>query len=144
MALYGFFISSPMSHYLILQLQRAFRGKKGAVWKLLQILASNVIITPIQCSVFLVFMALIAGARTTKQIIASYNVGILPILKTSWITSPIVIALAQALIPEQAWVPFFSAITFFLGTYNNMLIKKKRQQQQLKKQNDEKKQKKDL
>jgi hypothetical protein len=55
-----------------------------------------------------------------------------------------VIALAQALIPEQACVPFFSAITFFLGTYNNMLIKKKRQQQQLKKQNDEKKQKKDL
>ncbi|CAN6671991.1 hypothetical protein TRVA0_045S00826 [Trichomonascus vanleenenianus] len=128
MALYGFFVSAPLSHYLVLALQRAFRGKTGVFWKIGQIIASNLFLAPIQASVFLFFMSIIAGARSTAQIVASYKAGIWPVMRANWCTSPVSLAIAQAFIPEHAWVPFFSIITFFLGTYNNMIVKKKRQQ----------------
>ncbi|ANB15832.1 hypothetical protein AWJ20_3476 [Sugiyamaella lignohabitans] len=128
MAVYGFFISAPLSHYLILWLQRAFRGKNGVVWKLLQILASNLVVTPIMSAVFITFMAIIAGARSVKQIAGSLKVGFFPVVRASWVTSPFTLAIAQNFIPEQAWVPFFSFFAFFLGTYNNYTVKLKRQQ----------------
>jgi Mpv17 / PMP22 family len=127
MAVFGFFISAPINHYLVLNLQKAFRGKKGALWKLAQILAANLFVTPINCSVFVVSMAVIAGARTVKQIIASYKTAIMPVLRASWISSPLTLAVAQAFIPEHAWVPFFSLVAFFVGTYNNYAVKKRRQ-----------------
>lgn len=134
MALYGFFISAPLSHYLILALQKAFRGKQGVLYKILQILASNLIISPIMSSVFVSYMAIVAGARSFGQIKKTWSQTILPVLKSSWCVSPITLALAQAFIPELAWVPFFSAIAFVLGTYNNIQVKRKQQQaRQLKK-----------
>lgn len=129
MALYGFFVSAPLSHYLVLALQGAFRGRVGLKWKVLQILASNAILAPIQASVFIIFMSLIAGARSVKQVVASYKAGILPVLRTNWIVSPISLAIAQAAIPEHAWVPFFSFVAFFISTYNNYLVKRRRLQQ---------------
>lgn len=127
MALYGFFISAPLSHYLILALQKAFRGKQGALWKILQILASNLIISPIMSSVFVSYMAIAAGARSLEQVKKTWSQTIMPVLKSSWCVSPITLALAQAFIPELAWVPFFSAVAFVLGTYNNIQVKRKQQ-----------------
>ena len=48
MALYGFLISAPLGHFLVGALQKAFAGKTGTVAKLGQILASNLLIAPIQ------------------------------------------------------------------------------------------------
>lgn len=127
MALYGFFVSAPLSHYLVMALQRAFRGRTSPLWKIAQILASNLLVTPIQNSVFLAFMSVIAGARTFKQVYASWKAAFMVVQKSSWITSPVVLAFAQAFIPELAWVPFFSVFAFFLVTYNNIQVKKKRQ-----------------
>jgi hypothetical protein len=126
MAVYGFFVSAPLSHYLVLWLQKAFRGKTGLVWKIAQILASNLVVAPISNTVFLVSMAVIAGARTKEQIVGSVKAAFLPVMKASWVTSPIVLALAQAFVPEAAWVPFFSFFAFIVGTYNNVTVKKKR------------------
>lgn len=127
MALYGFFISAPLSHFLVGALQRAFAGKTALRFKLLQILASNLIVTPILNSVFLVSMSVIAGARSARQVYASWKAVFLSVQKSSWITSPIVLACAQAFVPEIAWVPFFSLFSFFLVTYNNIQVKTKRQ-----------------
>lgn len=127
MALYGFFISAPLSHYLVSGLQRAFRGRTTPLWKLAQIIASNLVVTPIQNSVFLATMSIIAGARSFKQVYASWKAAFLVVQKSSWVTSPLVLAFAQAFVPEVAWVPFFSVFAFFLVTYNNIQVKKKRQ-----------------
>lgn len=127
MALYGFFVSAPLSHYLVQALQRAYRGKTGALWKIAQIVTSQLLVTPIQNSVFLVFMSIFAGARSWSQVYASWKQAFLSVQKSSWITSPIVLAIAQNFVPEQAWVPFFSLFAFFLVTYNNVIVKKKRQ-----------------
>ena len=48
MALYGFFVSAPLGHVMVGQLQKAFAGQTGTKAKVLQILASNLITAPIQ------------------------------------------------------------------------------------------------
>ena len=71
-------------------------------------------------------MAVIAGARTFHQVRATVKAGFLPVMKVSWITSPLALAFAQKFLPEQTWVPFFNIIAFVIGTYINAHTKKKR------------------
>ncbi|KIW03807.1 uncharacterized protein PV09_05107 [Verruconis gallopava] len=126
MALYGAFVSAPLGHLLISILQRVFSGRTSLRAKVLQILASNLIISPIQNSIYLVFMAIIAGARTFHQVRATVRAGFWPVMRVSWITSPICLAFAQQFLPEQTWVPFFNLVAFIIGTYINAKTKKKR------------------
>lgn len=48
MAIYGAFVSAPMSHYLVGALQKVFAGKTSGRAKIAQILANNLLIAPIQ------------------------------------------------------------------------------------------------
>ena len=50
MGVYGVCVSAPLSHYMIGMLQRAFAGRTSTRDKILQILASNLIVSPIQIS----------------------------------------------------------------------------------------------
>jgi hypothetical protein len=52
--------------------------------------------------------------------------GFLPMMKVSWATSPVALAVAQNFLPEHAWAPFFNLIGFFIGTYINTYTKKRR------------------
>ncbi|KAK6070615.1 Mpv17/PMP22 family protein [Seiridium cupressi] len=126
MAAYGALISAPLGHFLIWCLQKAFKNRTSLRAKILQILVSNFIIAPIQNSVYLVAMALIAGARTYHQVRATVRVGFMKVMKVSWITSPICLAFAQQFLPEQTWMPFFNVVAFIIGTYINTMTKKKR------------------
>lgn len=71
-------------------------------------------------------MAVIAGARTWHQVRATIHAGFMPVMKVSWITSPLALAFAQKFLPEQTWVPFFNIVGFCIGTYINTHTKKKR------------------
>lgn len=71
-------------------------------------------------------MALIAGARTFHQVRATVKAGFMPVMKVSWVTSPISLAFAQKFLPQETWVPFFNIIGFCIGTYINAHTKKKR------------------
>ncbi|OJJ44882.1 hypothetical protein ASPZODRAFT_134286 [Penicilliopsis zonata CBS 506.65] len=126
MMLYGTFISAPLGHLLIGILQKLFAGRTSLKAKVLQILFSNLIISPIQNVVYLSCMAVIAGARTFHQVRATIRAGFMPVMKVSWITSPLALAFAQKFLPEHAWVPFFNIIGFIIGTYVNTHTKKKR------------------
>ncbi|CAG8473800.1 8101_t:CDS:2 [Paraglomus occultum] len=134
MALYGFFISGPLNHVMFETLNRAFKGRTGAGAKLLQIVVSQIIITPIQNTVYLVAMAIIAGMNKSGQIYASVKRSILPILTMSWIVSPIAIGFAQKFLPPQLWVPFFNCVGFIFGVMAN--TKAKRAQSQNKEERD--------
>jgi hypothetical protein len=48
MALYGFVVSAPLSHILVGNLQKAFAGRTGRAAKIGQVVASNLIVSPIQ------------------------------------------------------------------------------------------------
>ena len=50
MGIYGFLISAPLGHFLVGTLQKAFAGKTGVGAKIGQILASNLLIAPIQAA----------------------------------------------------------------------------------------------
>lgn len=126
MAIYGAFVSAPLGHVLISILQRVFAGRTSVKAKILQILASNLVVAPIQNSVYLIFMAIIAGARTFHQIRATVKAGFWPVMKVSWVTSPLCLAFAQKFLPQETWVPFFNIIGFIIGTYINSHTKKKR------------------
>ncbi|KKK18155.1 hypothetical protein P175DRAFT_0504979 [Aspergillus ochraceoroseus IBT 24754] len=126
MLLYGMFISAPLGHVLVGVLQRVFAGRTSLKAKVLQILASNLVVSPIQNVVYLASMAIIAGARNFHQVRATVKAGFMPVMKVSWITSPLALAFAQKFLPEQTWVPFFNIIGFFIGTYVNTHTKKKR------------------
>ena len=71
-------------------------------------------------------MAIIAGARTFHQVNATVRAGFMPVMKVTWITSPLALAFAQNFLPESTWVPFFNFIAFVIGTYINSHTKKKR------------------
>ncbi|KAI9803214.1 MAG: hypothetical protein M1825_002005 [Sarcosagium campestre] len=126
MAIYGAFISAPLGHFLISILQRLFKNRTSLKAKILQILVSNLIVSPIQNTVYLASMAVIAGARTFHQVRATVKAGFMPVMKVSWITSPLALAFAQKFLPEYTWVPFFNIVAFVIGTYINAHTKKKR------------------
>ncbi|KAI5807076.1 hypothetical protein EDC01DRAFT_625976 [Geopyxis carbonaria] len=126
MAVYGSLISAPLGHILITALQKGFAGKTSTKSKVAQILVSNLIVSPIQNSVYLACMAVIAGARTFHQIRATVKAGFMPVMKVSWCTSPLALIIAQKFLPPQAWVPFFNLVAFVIGTYINASTKKKR------------------
>lgn len=149
MAVYGAFVSAPMGHFLIGFLQWVFAGRTSLRAKILQILVSNLVVrapspsskiwlsvsrahyhfpqvAPIQNTVYLASMAVIAGARTWHQVRATVRAGFMPVMKVSWITSPLALAFAQKFLPEQTWVPFFNIVAFCIGTYINTHTKKKR------------------
>lgn len=126
MAAYGALVSAPMGHFLIWLLQKIFKNRTSLRAKIMQIIVSNLIVAPIQNSVYLVAMALIAGARTYHQVRATVRVGFWKVMRISWITSPICLAFAQKFLPEQTWVPFFNLVSFIIGTYINTMTKKKR------------------
>lgn len=48
MAMYGFCVSAPLGHFLVGLLQRSFQGKVGLKYRLGQLLASNLLIAPVQ------------------------------------------------------------------------------------------------
>ncbi|EMC97939.1 hypothetical protein BAUCODRAFT_31950 [Baudoinia panamericana UAMH 10762] len=128
MAIYGAFISAPLGHVMISLLQRMFAGRTSLRAKILQIVVSNLIISPIQNVVYLTSMAVIAGARTFHQIRATVRAGFMPVMKVSWVTSPLALAFAQAFLPQETWVPFFNIVGFVIGTYINTHTKRKRLQ----------------
>ncbi len=71
-------------------------------------------------------MALIAGAKTFRQVKATVRVSFWKVMRVSWITSPICLAFAQKFLPEHAWVHFFNLVSFVIGTYINTVTKKER------------------
>ncbi|KAF9923083.1 hypothetical protein FBU30_006798 [Linnemannia zychae] len=137
MALYGLLISGPLAHTLFELVTKRFIGKEGAKWKIAQILSTQLITSPIQNATYILAMALFAGARTTGAIKGAFKSGYLPMMKTSWMISPLSMAFAQKFLPPHVWVPFFNFVAFVFGTYINTSIKRARLAQIKKEQQNE-------
>lgn len=126
MAIYGFFVSAPLNHVLVGQLQKAFAGKEGIKYKLAQLLANNLLVSPVTVSAYLASMAIINGAKSVDEIIKTVRAGFFSVIRVSWTVSPIAMVVAQKYLPVELWVPFFNAIQFVLGTYFNTRVKQMR------------------
>jgi len=126
MALYGLLVSAPLGHVLVGALQKKFAGKTGTGAKIGQILASNLLVAPIQTSVYLASMAVINGAKSFDDIVRTVKGGFMSVMRMTWITSPLSLIIAQKFIPQELWVPFFNLVGFVLGTYFTTSVKQAR------------------
>lgn len=141
LAAFAFFIQSPFSHYAFEMLNNLkwFKGKQSLSLKkkLLQIFISLSTITPITCLLNAIILAIISKHKDIlecknslseiKKLMRSsvpvikYN--FLKFIKSSWISSPLIIFFAQNFLQPSVWVVFFNFAYFLLGTYNNTIFK---------------------
>ncbi|RGB35023.1 hypothetical protein C1646_640391 [Rhizophagus diaphanus] len=137
MALYGFLVSGPLNHFLFEMLNKLFKNRTGDSSKLMQILTSQLIITPIQNTVYLIAMAVIGGINDPVQIRKTVRKSLWPIMKMSWIVSPMAMGFAQRFLPTQLWGPFFNLVGFVFGVIANTKAKKIQQRKLDNKDQDE-------
>jgi len=123
LAIYGFLISAPMGHILVGTLQKIFAGRTGTGAKVAQILASNLLVAPIQTSVYLASMAVVNGATSMDEVMRTVRGGFIRLIRVSWVTSPLAMVFAQKFLAPELWVPFFNLVAFALGTFFNTKIK---------------------
>ncbi|KAF8913000.1 hypothetical protein CPB84DRAFT_1760099 [Gymnopilus junonius] len=126
MAIYGFLVSAPLSHFLIGLLQKAFAGRTSTRDKIAQIVASNLLVSPIQTTSYLASMAVINGATSLDEVVKTVKAGFFSVIRISWVVSPLSLTIAQKFVPVELWVPFFNAVQFVLGTYFNVRVKQLR------------------
>ncbi|KAM0756622.1 hypothetical protein T439DRAFT_345300 [Meredithblackwellia eburnea MCA 4105] len=124
MAAYGFVISAPLGHSLLNILQKAFEGKTSARAKVAMIVCSNVFISPLTQSIYIIAMALIGGANSSQQVWKILKSSFLPVMKTTWVISTLCMAIAQKFLAPELWVPFFNIVGATVGTYLNVQAKK--------------------
>lgn len=80
MALYGAFVSAPMGHVLISTLQWVFKGRTSVRAKVMQILASNLIVS--------VILVIPAGRDITNVFAPRLHLFRTPFTSSSWPSSP--------------------------------------------------------
>ncbi|OUM55200.1 hypothetical protein BVG19_g4692 [[Candida] boidinii] len=136
MVIYGFLISTPISHTLYGKLNQLIKPPLTPIKKIVQILLSLLIISPILNLITISFFAVInlrfseikgdlkdKISKIFSAITNTINKNFINITKRSVITSPIIIAFAQNYLNPEIWVVFFSFCYFLLGTYNNTIMK---------------------
>ncbi|KZT72774.1 hypothetical protein DAEQUDRAFT_722393 [Daedalea quercina L-15889] len=124
MTLYGMLVSAPMSHILVGLTQKMFAGKTDLAAKIGQLLVSNLIVAPIQITVYLSSTAVINGARTVDDVRKTVKAGFMNALRMTWMTLPLTIVIAQRYLAPELWVPFINLVQFITGTYFNTQLKK--------------------
>jgi peroxisomal membrane protein 2 len=116
-------VSGPLNHYLYEIIGRIFAGRKGLKYTLAQLLATNLIISPIINAVYLVAMQVIDGDWSIDKSKNALRQHLLPMLKINWALSPLVQLTAYRYLPPSAWVPSFNLAGFIFGTYINIVNK---------------------
>ena len=61
--------------------------------------------------------------RTLSSVKTSLKASLLNVLKSSWVTTPIVLTIAQNYIHPDMWAVFTNIVYFFLGTGQNTFLK---------------------
>ncbi|KAH3670439.1 hypothetical protein OGAPHI_000954 [Ogataea philodendri] len=145
MFLYGLLINGPFSHYSYKLLQKVYRPPLSKKLKLAQILTSMATITPIISALMVSYISLIANLKLAKvkdlesaksqlsealqKVKLALQKSLFSVIRSSWISSPIFILVAQRFLKPNQWAVFFNFCYFVLGTYNNTLIKRKQKEQ---------------
>jgi len=137
MALYGFFVSAPLSHTMVGFVQKMFAGKTGLAAKIGQLLVSNLVVAPVQVLVYLSCTAVISGARSVDDVVKTIKAGFMRALRVTWMTLPLTIVIAQRYLAPELWVPFINLVQFVTGTYFNTKLKQIRMDLEAKAKRDQ-------
>ncbi|KAG8892747.1 hypothetical protein FRB99_002467 [Tulasnella sp. 403] len=123
MALYGFFISAPMGHYLNTAMLRIFAGRTSKKSKVARFCAQNFVVAPLQTFVFLISMAFIGGAKNRSEAMSKVHLGFGKMLGLTWVVQPAASWVAGRWVPIELWPPYYNLVYFTLGMYFKTQIK---------------------
>lgn len=148
MGLFALIINAPLTHYGYRIIQKLVPSPLTPRKRLLQILLSTGVITPIFCACFVSWIGLINNLSKFKNIfknnendksltlklkslisvfiktvVSSLKSSYIRVVSTSIVTSPVFMFLAQKFIIPEAWAVFFAFCYFIVGTYNNTKVK---------------------
>lgn len=158
MGLFAFLINAPLTHYGYQLIQKLVPSPLTPRKKILQIVLSTGVITPIFCACFVSWIGLINNLSKIKEnfqndnaklllkklqnsfkfivsiITSSLKSSYVRVASTSVITSPIFMLLAQKFVIPEGWAVFFAFCYFIVGTYNNTKVKLAQKQKNLDKE----------
>ncbi|CCH44447.1 putative membrane protein [Wickerhamomyces ciferrii] len=135
LALFAFSVNTPISHYGFILLNKLFKNPLSKRDKILQILTMLITIVPFQSSLIVAFISIInmkpsiqsltidEFKRCIKQVKLSMQNSLFNVLKSSWITTPIVLTISQNYLHPNLWTLFSNLVFFFLGTGQNTFLK---------------------
>ncbi|KAG7856406.1 hypothetical protein KL939_004058 [Ogataea angusta] len=145
MFFYGLLINGPFTHYAYKLLHLVYRPPMGPRKRLAQILTSMVTITPAISALMISYISLISNINVAnikdltsakaelldvlKNVSVSLQKSLVSVIRSSWISSPIFMLVAQSFLKPNQWAVFFNFCYFVLGTYNNTIIKRKQKEQ---------------
>lgn len=168
MGVFAGLINAPFTHYGYQLIQKLVPAPLTTRKKILQILLSTGIITPIFCAFFVSWIGIINNLKlllnqlksnsqnTTlklklinffkligKIVKNSLFTNFIRVSSTSVITSPIFMLLAQKFVIPEAWSVFFAFCYFIVGTYNNTKVKLNQKRAKEEEKSEEKSEEKD-
>lgn len=146
MGVFAGLINAPLTHYGYKLIQKLVPSPLTPRKKLLQILLSTGVLTPIFCACFVSWIGLINNLKVLMDQLKDKNANLkvkinrflglvgkiiknslvnnfIKVSSTSVITSPIFMLLAQKFVTPEAWSVFFAFCYFVVGTYNNTKVK---------------------
>ncbi|KAG7892005.1 hypothetical protein KL905_003662 [Ogataea polymorpha] len=145
MFLYGLLINGPFTHYAYKLLHLAYRPPLGPRKRLAQILTSMATITPAISALMISYISLISNIDITnikdlssakaelldvlRKIKVALQTSLVSVIRSSWVSSPIFMLVAQSFLKPNQWAVFFNFCYFVLGTYNNTIIKRRLKEQ---------------
>lgn len=167
MGLFALLVNAPLTHYGYRIIQKLVPSPLTPRKRLLQILLSTGIITPVFCACFVSWVGLINNLAKIRDrfrndktacllarvhhtlgfvstiIASSLKASFVKVASTSVVTSPVFMVLAQKFVIPEGWAVFFAFCYFIVGTYNNTRVKLEQKRQQKKDQHTEPSEKKE-
>lgn len=152
-ALFSAGVGAPITHYGYQWLNALFKSPLTLRQKIIQIVLSMATLTPLMSTLFVAFVSLVNMTpklrllalgkgdeleRAWTTVKSAWKKSLLSVLKSSWITGPVVIAVCQRFLEPELWVGFNQLCYFVLGTGQNTMLKlrTKKQQEYLKKKEE--------
>ncbi|POY70547.1 hypothetical protein BMF94_6461 [Rhodotorula taiwanensis] len=123
LAVYAAFIAAPLDHGLYELLARLFRGHTSRRTRIAEIVVAVGAILPIQNAVYLAALSLVHGARKTRQVVAEVQQDLIGVTKMSAVIQTLALIIAQRVLPQSAWTPFFTMAAVTVDTAINVQTK---------------------
>lgn len=125
MLLYGGGVSTPISHYMYMVLNRLVRPstRKGKVTQLILQLTT---IAPLLATLMIGYITWINSTKFNWKLIKkAIRENLLRMWRTNCGLNLFNMIIAQNWLPQDLWVSFFTFTFFILGTYQNTMLKLK-------------------
>jgi hypothetical protein len=134
-ALFSFFVSTPINHYGLKVINHLFKAPLTTKKRIGQILTVLLTASPLLNVLFVSFVSLInlkpqlqafskdEFKRALTSVKAALKNSLFSVIKSSWVTTPIVLTICQTYLEPEYWVVFSNLVYFVLGTGQNTFLK---------------------